>query len=197
METKNEYKKRVETRQDIFDICIQEYGGLNALFLLLADNPELDLVRQLIPGEQLNLRVEVPANVPINKNQMDYFRTNNIRVNMQEKELLKDAVDIVTATGNTISTAPTGLTIAVSNTVSTTPVPVTLTGVLTSSGQTLVTSTGAIILPQTSPSIGTQSGFSILTAGGNEIKINPPVLTYFITASGNYIETAQGDLLTL
>lgn len=196
METKNQYKKRVEDGQDIFDLCLQEYGGLNALFLLLADNPQLNLVRQLTPGEQINLRVEVPANVPLNKNQMDYFRANNIRVNMQEKELLEDDVVLVTATGSPISTT-TGLTILSVGSVLVNPDPTILVGVLTSSGQVLTTSNGAIISHQTTPSIGNQDGFSILTAGGNEIKTNPPVLTYFITALGDYIETAQGDLLIL
>ncbi|WP_052594164.1 hypothetical protein [Aureispira sp. CCB-QB1] len=198
METKNEYKKRIEAGQDIFDLCIQEYGGLNALFLLLADNPQLDLVRKLVPGEEIKLRVETPKEVPLNKNQMDYFRKEDIKVNMQENELLQDDVVLVITTGDSIQAAPTGFTIAGSNTTSNPPPnPVTLDGVLTSSGKTLLSSTGAIIRPQTAPTIGTSNGFTLLTDQRMPIKINLPILTYLITASGNYISTAQGDLLIL
>lgn len=191
---KNEYKKLVEEGQDIFDLCLQEYGGLNALFLLLADNPALDLIQKLTPGEQINLRVEVPANVPINKGIMDYFRKNDIRVNMQEKELLADDVLLVTAAGNSLSTA-SGVMIATSNTSAATSQPVMLTGLLTSSGHALVASNGAIITAQTAPTIAGSNGFSILTAQGSEIQINPPQSTYITTASGSYIKTAQGNLL--
>lgn len=194
METKNEYKKRVEEGQDIFDLCLQEYGGLNALFLLLADNPNLDLKKKLVAGNQINLRIEVPTNVPINKNQMDYFRRGGVRVNMQEKELLQDDVVIVTAIGNAISTA-SGSTIAVSNPTSSSPNPISLVGILTSSGKTILASNGNIIAAQTRPTIANSNGFNILTANGNAIKINPPIVNYIITSSGNYIKTAQGNLI--
>lgn len=197
METKNEYKKRIEDGQDIFDLCIQEYGGLNALFLLLADNPHIDLIQKLTPGVQVNLRVEVPANVPLNKNQMDHFRTKEIRVNMQEKELLLDDVVILTSTGDSIQAAPTGLTIAASNSNTPAPAPVSLNGILTSQGKTLMSSQGAIIRPQTPPTIAISTGFSLLTNEGNTIEIKQPKLTYLTTASGNYIKTAQGDLIII
>lgn len=197
METKNEYKKKVEIGQDIFDLCIQEYGGLNALFLLLADNPQLDLVRKLIPGEEVKLRVEVPQDIPLNKNQMDYFREKDIKVNMQEKELLLDDVNITTAIGDTIITTPTGLTLSGSNTSSNTTSSTTLSSFLTNKGDAIVSSDGSILRPITIPTIGTSNGFALLTASGNPIRINTAILTYLTTASGDNIQTAQGDLLTL
>lgn len=197
METKNEYKKKVEIGQDIFDLCIQEYGGLNALFLLLADNPHLDLVRKLIPGEEVKLRVEIPQDILLNKNQMDYFREKDIKVNMQEKELLLDDVNITTAIGDTIITTPTGLTLSGSNTSSNTPSSTTLSSFLTNKGDAIVSSNGSILRPNTIPTIGTSNGFALLTALGNPIRINTAILTYLTTASGDNIQTAQGDLLIL
>lgn len=198
METKNEYKKRIEDGQDIFDLCIQEYGGLNALFLLLADNPQLDLIRKLIPGEVVKFRVEVPEEVPLNKNQMDAYRTEQTRVNMKEKELLLDDVLITTTTGVTLQASPTGHTMAGSNTTNSNPPdPVILTGVLTSSGAVLVASNGGIIRPQTPPTIGTSTGFSLVTASGDLIGMNLPEKTFLTTASGDTIKTAQGDLLII
>lgn len=204
MKTKNEYNKRVVSGQDIYDLCIQEYGDLNALWLLLADNPQLDLKRKLTPGEEVKFRVEVPKDVSLNNNQMDDYRTKDIRVNMKEKELLKDSDDsnsngvaIIADTGYTIATSPSGLPLGASNVDPPPPVPAILTGILTSQGAVLVASQGGIIRPETAPTLGTSAGFSLITSQGDLIGLTLPEKTFLTTASGVSIETAQGDLLIL
>lgn len=193
MEAKNEYKKPVEVGQDIYDLCTQEYGSLNALFLLLADNPSLDLKRKLIPGELVKFRIEVPSEIKLNKNLADYYRTNTIRVNNKEVELLEDDCPLISSTGSTIVTA-NDKDVVVSSCNKQPIQEIPLSGIL-ANGSVLVTQSSQLIIPKEIPSIGNNLGFSILTALGQEIQTEPPVLIYIFTSDEQFIETAQGDLL--
>jgi len=141
------YIKTVEEGQDIYDLCIQEYGSINAVFLLLRDNPQVDFIRKLIAGEKLVFRLNVPDEVPLDKNVLAYFRTQQIRVNSNEQELLQEDDTLVTTTGNTITTAQ-GNSIGISNYQVYLPAPITLSGITTSQGNVLVTSSNQLILPQ-------------------------------------------------
>lgn len=196
MEAKNEYKKKVEFGQDVYDMCIQEYGSLNALFLFLADNPSVDLKRNLVAGEELKFRIVLPADVPVNKNLMDEYRANQTRVNNHDEvETLEDGCPILTAAGEILLTA-NSIQILLANCEVEPVQPEIMSGFTTSDGNVIVTAVGEIILPEHEPiSLGASTGFAILTSIGEEIEIHPPVLTYIFTAQSEYLQTAIGDFI--
>ncbi len=196
MEAKNEYKKKVEFGQDVYDLCIQEYGSLNALFLLLADNPSVDLKRNLVAGEELKFRIVLPADVPVNKNLMDDYRNNQTRVNNHDEvETLEDGCPILTAAGEIILTA-NSVQILLANCEAVAVEPEIMSGILTADGSVMVSSVGEIILPVSEANLlGSASGFAILTAAGEPIEIIPEVLEYILTAAGDFMQTAAGDFI--
>lgn len=143
MQSRNQYKKPIEQGQDIYDLCIQEYGNIEAVFLLLADNPHINLEDKLEPGVSIKFRVELPEYIDINKSQMDFFRNNRIRVNTQETIIYSDGFTLVTQNGQTIVTQSQeeiggGFS---DGTISTPP----QTGVTTQSEQIIITQAGDAI----------------------------------------------------
>lgn len=186
----NYYIKRVEQGQDIYDLCIQEYGGIRAIYLLLADNPSLDLIRALEAGEYIRFRVEPPDTVPIDRNTMDFFRVQEIRVNMQEKELLVDGA-YNTPTGGPADGALPDLTPIGAGGVSST----TITGIQTASGAAIRTSNGQLITLRRPPVLIAATGQTLLTASGAGLQIHRPHLNYIQAAAGEYLITANGQYL--
>ena len=78
------YEKTVEYGQDIFDLSIQEYGTVNAVFMLLFDNPAIGLGTFLTPGTFLKFRHEPPTDI-VDSELMVFFRKNEIRVNNNDE----------------------------------------------------------------------------------------------------------------
>lgn len=74
------YSKKTESGQDIFDMTIQEYGGINSLFLMLDDNG-LEPTSELGVGQALSFREQLPQDIELDAERLDYFRRNEIRVN--------------------------------------------------------------------------------------------------------------------
>ena len=70
----------VEQGQDIFDLAIQEYGSVESLFVLLADNRAIDLTTELASGATLQIQ-ETPDTTDIpDLVAMKWFRNNQVRV---------------------------------------------------------------------------------------------------------------------
>lgn len=188
----NQYYKLIERGQDLFDLCLQEYGDVRALFLLLEDNPALDLTRELIAGEQVLFRIEVPDELPIDKNVMDYFRTNTIRVNMKEGQLLLDG-NYNTTVGGAIDGALPDLTPAGAGG----QFPNPLTGVQTASGVSIRTRTGGLLLTRHAPVLLASTSQTLLTSLGSTLQIRPPLHNYLQTSNGAYIQTASSQHILL
>lgn len=74
------YQTVVEAGQDIYDLAIQEYGSVEAIFLLFEDNPELDLVTELEIGQEIKVRKEPDSTLVESTTQMNFFRTRQIRI---------------------------------------------------------------------------------------------------------------------
>jgi hypothetical protein len=190
MDAKNEYYKSVEEGQDVYDLCLQEYGDINTIFLLLEDNPALDLTRALIAGEQMKFRVELPDEVKVDKKSMDDFRTKTIRVNGDEQELLVDGVYNTTVGGAIDSTLPDLTPVGAGG-----QTPNTLTGVQTANGNTIRTRLGALLLLRQAPVLLTRTQHTLLNSTGTTISVRQPVFTYLTTNSGAYIQSANNRYL--
>ena len=80
------YIKTVEYGQDIFDLSIQEYGTVEAVFMVLFDNSNINLSAFLLPGTQVSFR-EDPPEVAIDAEVMAYMRKNEIRINNNDEPL--------------------------------------------------------------------------------------------------------------
>jgi len=78
------YYKAVEKGQSVFDMTIQEYGSINALMLMLCDNPGINESSILCPGQKLCFRRTVPEEIISDQAVMNYFRDNRIRVNCDD-----------------------------------------------------------------------------------------------------------------
>ena len=59
--------------QTIWDIAIQEYGSIEAIFQLMQDNSSLSLAVPLVGGVLLKLN-----GIPVNKPVADYFQANHL-----------------------------------------------------------------------------------------------------------------------
>lgn len=70
----------VERGQDIFDLAIQEYGSVEALFVLLGDNPSIDLTTELAAGATLQIQQSPAATDITDLVAMKWFRNNQVRV---------------------------------------------------------------------------------------------------------------------
>lgn len=70
-------KVKVQDRQTVFDIAIQEYGSVEACFVLMADNPDkiTSLTMDLVPGTILNI-ISPPVDIPI----ASFMSANSIQV---------------------------------------------------------------------------------------------------------------------
>jgi hypothetical protein len=78
------YEKTVEYGQDLFDVSIQEYGTIEAVFMVLEDNTGIDLEGFLEPGTAIKFRHDPPADI-VDAEVMEYFRKNEIRCNNGEE----------------------------------------------------------------------------------------------------------------
>lgn len=81
--------------QVLEDIAIQQYGTVEAVFILMEDN-DLDLDSQLYTGQELVIREEVPALTDTNKEIARYYSEKKLYPNTgisntEELELYVDA----------------------------------------------------------------------------------------------------------
>jgi hypothetical protein len=194
MEAKNQYKKKVEFGQDIYDLCLQEYGSLNSLFLLLADNPTLDLKRQLVAGEELKFRIVLPVDVSVNKNLMDDYRNNQTRVNNHDEvQTLEDGCPILAEDGSPIL-AENLVQILIDNCSITEPTPEIISGITDSEGNVIIAENGVMILPDLEPFLvgNEQNGFSILAENGNAIEFDKYPIFYVTAENEVFIQSEEG-----
>lgn len=73
----------VSDGQTLIDIAIQQYGCYEGVFDLIKDNEGLGLSSQLVAGQVLNIKDEVPTYNDNNVAIALHFRVNKIRVNSQ------------------------------------------------------------------------------------------------------------------
>lgn len=142
---KQTYTKAVELGQDIFDLLLQEYGDIKAVFLMLADNPSLDLERRLTPGELVTIRTTVPQYIRIDQQSLQAYRTRELRVNCQEATILEDDCPLLTASGNSTVIAQGGI-LALTNCQVATQDPSILAGILTPQSTVLIANNNLLIL---------------------------------------------------
>jgi hypothetical protein len=73
-------KAIIEEQQSIYDVAIQEYGTVEAVFLLLADNPGLlsSLDDHLNAGDVLEIQDD--PEIITDKDVLAFFRNGGIRV---------------------------------------------------------------------------------------------------------------------
>jgi hypothetical protein len=198
LEAKNLYQKRVELGQDIYDLCLQEYGNLEAVFLLLEDNPDIDLQIELQAGQTLNFRVVLPVEIPRKNAEMQFYRDNKVRVNCTDGEAMddNDAVDggILISSGNYIL-ADNGAVILESVPADIPEIP---TGILaTADGLAILQSNGNLIIVNTPPEITTNAGLSILSSAGLSIwqAIRPD--HFVLAANGAMMLNSKGNYLKI
>jgi hypothetical protein len=60
--------------QSLFDIAVQEYGSIEAVFQLADDNDIYDITAELSPGTELI----IDKNMIIDTNVVNYYKNNNI-----------------------------------------------------------------------------------------------------------------------
>lgn len=77
------YEVITEEGQTIWAIALQEYGGLDGVYLLQADNPDIirDLNAALDAGTSLKIRTSITKNEVENYDIAQHFRENGVRVN--------------------------------------------------------------------------------------------------------------------
>lgn len=81
--------------QDLYDLSIQEYGSVEAIFLLLEDNPALSLDTVLSPGQEVKFRFNPPLAAVPDTDSMNEFRTKLTQVNSgYEGAILADVAPI-------------------------------------------------------------------------------------------------------
>lgn len=68
---------RVKEDQNIFDIAVQEYGGVEGIINLIEDNPEIESVDHIFKnGDEIFINDEQPVEVSIKK----IFATRSLEV---------------------------------------------------------------------------------------------------------------------
>ncbi len=75
------YQKQTELGQGPFDLAIQEYGNIEAVFMVLEDNPGLDLLANVPAGTTVRFRHAPPSDVVTDGETMQFMRRNEVRVN--------------------------------------------------------------------------------------------------------------------
>ena len=73
------YETVVEAGQDIYDICIQEYGSILPIDTMLKDN-SLMLDSDLIVGQKINIRKEPGADLVPDQTAMLLMRNSQTRI---------------------------------------------------------------------------------------------------------------------
>lgn len=199
MEAKNIYEKPVEQGQDIYDLCLQEYGDIETIFVLLEDNPEIDLEGQLEVGQKLIFRVELPLEVPRHNAELQFFRNSNIRVNSGDIDSASfddnDNIEggIQTDKGDIIVT---NLSIAILTSSSTVPVAPSA-ALVTASGSPITDNNGAVFLVASDTQIFTASGSGINTSQGLPLQASIVPDKVLVTASGDIIILSNGTPLKI
>lgn len=67
--------------QTIYDLAATYYGCFEGVFLILEDNPTFGLDTELVTGQSINIRDEVPRLNDSNQNIAMAFKTQNFKVN--------------------------------------------------------------------------------------------------------------------
>ena len=67
--------------QTIYDLAATYYGCFEGVFLILEDNPTFGLDTELVTGQSINIRDEVPRLNDSNQNIAMAFKTQNFNVN--------------------------------------------------------------------------------------------------------------------
>jgi hypothetical protein len=65
--------------QNIYDLAVQCYGGLEGVFMLMEDNP--DLLRGLNDSIPVGSQIKIDQEKAVNKDVLKYFKKSGIRVN--------------------------------------------------------------------------------------------------------------------
>jgi hypothetical protein len=78
------YYKVVELGQGAYDLAIQEYGSIEAVFMVLEDNPGIDMTENIELGTEVRFRYNPPVDVVTDGETMNFLRRNEIRVNNME-----------------------------------------------------------------------------------------------------------------
>jgi hypothetical protein len=78
------YSKYTELGQGVIDLAIQEYGTAEAVFLVLEDNPILNLLDNVAAGTVVKFRNNPPVEIVPEQEVMEFMRRNEIRVNNLE-----------------------------------------------------------------------------------------------------------------
>lgn len=81
-------------RQTIWDISIREYGSVEGVFDIMADNEGIDLVTPLVVGSLLKIN-----KAPINKPVVDYFYNKGLHPISKIPALIVPASRRITETG--------------------------------------------------------------------------------------------------
>lgn len=79
--------------QSLLDICIQEYGSLEGIGILLLDNQSLNLEMTTEIGTPLNIRQNPSPTLIQDQAQMNYFRDNQITVANGKDYTITNEVD--------------------------------------------------------------------------------------------------------
>jgi len=75
----------VEDRQTIWDIAVQEYGGVDGVFQLIEDNPGLTIGSDLQGGQLLKIK-----SAPVNATVLAYMQLNNVKpVSLTQDEIVE------------------------------------------------------------------------------------------------------------
>lgn len=78
--------------QNLYDVSIQRYGSVAALFTLMEDNPELipNINAKFKPGDVLKIRTEFTELDDVDQENQRLFRTKDIKVNTGQVDLEGD-----------------------------------------------------------------------------------------------------------
>lgn len=68
-------RQKIIHGQTIYDLAIILTGSVEGLFLLLNENPSLNLIDQPVPGTEV-----VFSGTPVNQSVVDYFKNQKIQV---------------------------------------------------------------------------------------------------------------------
>lgn len=70
-----------EQGQCVWDLCIELYGSVAALTILLKDNPEIAINTAIPPGTFVRYQPNLSGITDTDKETMSYLRDNGIRIN--------------------------------------------------------------------------------------------------------------------
>lgn len=189
-----EYSKSVENGQDIFDIALQEYGDVNAVFLLFEDNQSLDLVRLLGVGEKLKFRINIPEVVIANRKKMAFYRNNKLRVNNGEYSLLKTGCSLKLSLGGSIKLSSGQYLFISCHKVAQVLEPVV--GLLLGKNSLLYLSNGQLLIPTPEPVLFLSNLKPFQFSNGQNLKIEYK-LPVLILSNGQYLEVSKYQALIL